>query len=130
MIWHCLYAAECAHWMMDSGATTHITPHLSDFKDYTPCHGTVHLGDKSTISQVGVGSIVFKTSPGAPPITSSGVLHIPGVRTRFMSMCALANKGAEVASPRGHLKSLLIRVVSVLAIWKTIYIGLTSPVLA
>ena len=29
-----LYAAERARWMMDSGATHHITPHLSDFKDY------------------------------------------------------------------------------------------------
>ena len=99
-----LYAAERARWMMDSGATHHITPHLSDFKDYTPCHGIVRLGDKSTISQVGVGSVVFKTSPGAPPITLSGVLHIPGLRTRFMSTRALANKGAEVAFSKGAFK--------------------------
>ena len=99
-----LYAAERACWMMDSGATHHITPHISDFKDYTPCHGTVHLGDKSTISQVGVGSVVFKTHPGAPPITLSGVLHIPGVRTRFMSTHALTNKGVEVAFSKGAFK--------------------------
>ena len=99
-----LYAAERARWMMDSGATHHITPHLSDFKDYTPCHGTVRLGDKSTISQVGVGSVIFKTSPGAPPITLSGVLHIPGLRTRFMSTRALTNKGAEVAFSKGAFK--------------------------
>ena len=60
-------------------------------------HATVHLGDKSTISQVGDGSVVFNTRPGAPPITLGGVLHIPGVRTRFMSTHVLANKGAEVA---------------------------------
>jgi hypothetical protein len=56
-----LYAAQRVRWMMDSGATHHITPHRSDFKDYTPCKGGVHLGDKSTIDQVGVGSVVFTT---------------------------------------------------------------------
>ena len=99
-----LYAAERVRWMMDSGAMHNITPHLSDFKNYTPCQGTVRLEDKSTISQVGVGSVIFKTSPGAPPITLSSVLHIPGVRTRFMSTHALANKGVEVAFSKGIFK--------------------------
>src|ERR1700735_1336282 len=39
-----LYAAERERWMMDSGATHHISPHKSAFKDYTPCKGTVRLG--------------------------------------------------------------------------------------
>ena len=98
-----LYAAERVRWMMDSGATHHITPHKSDFKDYTPCQGTVRLGDKSTISQVGVGSVVFKTSLGTP-ITLSNVLHIPGVKTRFMSTRALTQKGADVAFIKGSFK--------------------------
>lgn len=29
-----LYATDKPCWMMDSGATHHITPHRSDFKDY------------------------------------------------------------------------------------------------
>jgi hypothetical protein len=80
-----LYAAEHMHWMMDSGATHHITPHRSDFETYTPCNGTVRLGDKSTIDQVGVGSVVFKTSLGTP-ITLSNVLHLPEVKMRFMRL--------------------------------------------
>src|ERR1700689_5711744 len=91
-----LYAAERERWMMDSGATHHISPHKSDFKDYPPCKGTVRLGEKSTIDQVGVGSVVFKTSLGTP-ITLSNVLHIPGVKTWFMSTRALAQKGAEIS---------------------------------
>jgi hypothetical protein len=92
-----LYAVECMHWMMDSGATHHITPHRSDFETYTPCNGPVHLGDKSTIDQVGVGSVVFKTSLGTP-ITLSNVLHLPEVKTRFTSMRALAQKGQRFTS--------------------------------
>jgi len=30
-----LYTAQKDAWMIDSGATHHITPHTSDFKDYT-----------------------------------------------------------------------------------------------
>jgi hypothetical protein len=98
-----LYTAERVRWMMDSGATHHITPHRSDFKDYTLCKGSVRLGDKSTIDQVGVSSVVFTTSLGTP-ITLSNVLHIPQVKTRFMSTRALAQKGAEVSFTQSSFK--------------------------
>src|SRR6202046_1017480 len=98
-----LYAAERERWLMDSVATLQLSPHKSDFKDYTPCKGTVRLGDKSTIDQVGVGSVVFKTSLGTP-ITLSNVLHIPGVKTRFMSTRALAQKGAEISFAKDSFK--------------------------
>jgi hypothetical protein len=98
-----LYATERMCWMMDSGATHHITPHRSDFKTYTPCNGTVRLGDKSTINQVGVGSVVFKTSLGTP-ITLSNVLHLPEAKTRFMSMHTLAQKGADVTFTKDSFK--------------------------
>ena len=42
-----LYAAWSDCWMLDSGATHHITPHKSDFSSYTPQTGSVRLGDKS-----------------------------------------------------------------------------------
>jgi hypothetical protein len=95
-----LYAAERVHWMMDSGATHHITPHRSDFKDYTPCKGSVCLGDKSTIDQVGVSSVVFTTSLGTP-ITLSNVLHILQVKTWFMSTRALCYVTAGTFTRRG-----------------------------
>ena len=98
-----LYAASRDRWMMDSGATHHITPHRSDFSDYTPCRGTVRLGDESTISQVGVGSVVFTTSQGTT-ITLSNVLHLPEVKTHFMLTRALAQKGAEVLFDSGSFK--------------------------
>jgi len=98
-----LYTAERMRWMMDSGATHHITPHRSDFKDYTPTKGSVRLGDKSTIDQIGVGSVTFTTSLGLP-ITLSNVLHLPQVKTRFMSTRALAQKGAEVSFDSGSFK--------------------------
>jgi len=93
-------AALCAadarpRWMMDSGATHHITPCRDDFKDYSLINGTICLGDKSTVNQIGVGTVVFK-SPQGYKVTLSNVLHVPAVKMRFMSMRALTQKGASV----------------------------------
>jgi len=90
-----LYAADKPRWMMDSGATHHITPHRSDFIDYTPIKGTVRLGDKSTTDQTGVGTVVFR-SPQDHKISLSNVLHVPSVRTRFLSTGAIADKNAQI----------------------------------
>ena len=68
----------------DSSATHHMSPQKSDFVNYTPCPGTVHRGDKSTVDQVGVGSVVLKTSEGTQ-LTLTNVLHIPNIMTRFLS---------------------------------------------
>src|SRR5260221_9392417 len=84
-----LYAADKPRWMMDSGATHHITPHRSDFISYTPIKGTVHLGDKSTTDQTGVGTVVFR-SPQDHKISLSNVLHVPSVRMRFLH-CKVKN---------------------------------------
>ena len=35
-----------SHWLMDSGATHHITPHCSDFVTYQSVKGTICLSDK------------------------------------------------------------------------------------
>ncbi len=98
-----LYAAASVRWMMDSGATHHMSPHRSDFADYSQCHGTVRLGDKSTVDQVGVGSVVVKTSRGTR-ITLANVLHIPEIKTRFLSTCALVQRGATVLFDQGSFK--------------------------
>src|SRR6266404_2794864 len=90
-----LYAMLRSCWMMDSGATHHISPHHSDFKDFTPSKVTVQIGDSSTISQEGVGTVVFK-SPQGYSLTLSNVLYVPVVKTHFMSTHTLAQKGAKI----------------------------------
>src|SRR5712672_1374821 len=71
-----LYAADAkTRWMMDSGATHHITPCRSNFKDYSLAKGTIRLGDKSTVNQIGTSTVVFK-SPQEYEITLSKVLHV------------------------------------------------------
>ena len=90
-----LYATQSDRWMLDSGATHHITPHRSDFSSYTPQTGSVCLGDKSAQDQVSIGSVIVR-SPQGCIITLSNVLYVSGVQTCFISIGVLTGKGAEV----------------------------------
>jgi hypothetical protein len=54
-----LYAAARSRWMVDSGATHHITPHRSDFIDWTPAKGAVSLGGHAMITQIGTGTVAI-----------------------------------------------------------------------
>jgi hypothetical protein len=101
-----LYTAAKPQWMMDSGATHHITPYRSDFKDYTPIKGTVRLGDKSQADQIGVGTAVF-TSPGNNKISLSNVLHVPDVHTHFLSMGMICDKNAKIVFDQSGFEILL-----------------------
>src|SRR5882762_7161357 len=98
-----LYSSRRERWLVDSGATHHMTPHRSDFVNYTTCGGSVRVGDVATTSQVGVGSVVFHTSQGVK-ISLSNVLHLPGTATRFISEGALADKGALLLKDSGSIK--------------------------
>ena len=103
-----LYTAQSTCWMMDSGATHHMSPFMSDFADYSPCKGSVRLGDKSTVDQVGTGSVIFKTSQGTQ-LTLTNVLHIPQIKTRFLSTRALVQKGATVVFDQGSFEIVVNR---------------------
>ncbi len=101
-----LYAAQHDRWMVDSGATHQMTPYKSDFSSYTQCIGTVKLGDVSSTSQIGVGTIVFKSRQGIK-ISLSNVLHVPKIATRYLSTHALMEKGAQILMDKGALRVLV-----------------------
>jgi len=46
-------------WMLDSGCSDHITPHIEDFAEYSPLTtpGHIMLGNKSTMLYLGVGLV-------------------------------------------------------------------------
>ena len=80
---------------MDSGTMHHITPHRSDFTDYTPVKGSIHLRDKSTTDQIGIGTVIFK-SPQGYKILLSNVLYVPSVHTHFLSTGTISDKNATI----------------------------------
>ena len=54
-----LYAVARPKWLVDSGATHHISLVRSDFVQYTPTLGVVSLGGCAEIRQIRIGTIVI-----------------------------------------------------------------------
>ena len=89
-------------WLMDSGATDHMTPWGSDFATYVPykdSNNSVTLGNGTTKLEIlGKGTVRCwcKTSTGYIPMEMDNVLHVNGIKKRFLSTDRLIRKGFRV----------------------------------
>ena len=97
-----LYSAVRSRWMVDSGATHHITPHRSDFATYKQAPGVVSLGGHAEIKQIGIGSVIVKPAggDGNVRVTLHGVMHVPEAQARYFSVSALTRKGGSLTFDR------------------------------
>ena len=102
-----LYAASRSRWMVDSGATNHITPHRSDFISWTPASGAVSLGGHAEIAQIGKGTVAIRPSGSDKIVHLHDVMHVPDAGARYFSVSALMQKGAQITFKN---KKLLISV--------------------
>ena len=59
-----LYSVARPKWLVDSGATHHISPVRSDFVQYTPTPGVVSLGGCAELAQIGIGTIAIRAQIG------------------------------------------------------------------
>ena len=91
-----LYAAARSRWMVDSGATHHITPHRSDFISWSPASGTVSLGGHAEITQIGTGTVAIRPSGGDKIVHLHDVMHVPDAGARYFSVSALMKKGGQI----------------------------------
>jgi hypothetical protein len=103
------YATSSEDWLMDSGATEHLTPYSTDFVTYTAFSGSdtqqqVTLGDGKTRLRV-LGQGAVERWVGTPEssyrlLLLSNVLHVQGIKRRFLSLSTFDDKGFEL-----HMKS-------------------------
>jgi transposase InsO family protein len=89
-----------AKWIIDSGATKHMTPHRAAFQTYEVISPprNVHLGDDSIVHAVGVGTIVEEVMVMGVKhkINIKEVLHIPKFKRNLISVVKLALNGLKV----------------------------------
>ena len=104
------YFGAPENWLMDSGATDHMSPFGSDFKSYTAyaeSRTSVLLGDGSTrLSVLGKGTIErwVEISPHAyRQIILQDVLHVEGIKRRFLSMGRLDDRGFTTTVSQSRL---------------------------
>ena len=87
-------------WIVDSGATCHMTPHQNWVHNYTPHHTPVRLADNSIIYSAGIGTVIFHpvvNGKKVRPLEFHRVLHVPLLQNNLLSCIYLTrNKGYNI----------------------------------
>ncbi|OWY92235.1 Integrase, catalytic core protein, partial [Phytophthora megakarya] len=90
-----------AEWLIDSGATAHMTPHRDDLFEYSAMSKDMYvtIADGKKIRVAGTGSVRL-TGIDAKSIRMVEVLYIPGLDRRLLSVGKLAERGMSVEFQR------------------------------
>ena len=91
-----LYHTAQSCWMVDSGATHHITPHWYDFITWSPAKGVVSLGGHAEISQISIGTVAIWPSRSDKIVHLHNDMHVPDAGTCYFSVSALLKKGGHI----------------------------------
>jgi transposase InsO family protein len=84
--------AECS-WIVDSGASFHLTPKRECFSSYIAGdYGYVRMGNDGECKIVGIGNVCLLTSTGCRLILKD-VRHVPDVRLNLISAGRLDDEG-------------------------------------
>lgn len=81
----CHHSNPCS-WIIDSGATDHMTGSPSLFSAYKPCAGNqkIKIADGSLSAIAGKGSIILSST-----LTLHNVLHVPNLSCNLLSISKL-----------------------------------------
>ena len=83
-------------WLLDSGASFHVTPHREWFTCYeAKSLGKVRLGDSHQCDVIGIGDISMHFSDGSH-LTIKDVRHVPQLTRSLMSVGQLDDNGYKV----------------------------------
>ncbi|XP_061352889.1 uncharacterized protein LOC133297716 [Gastrolobium bilobum] len=83
--------SDCNDWIIDTGASFHMTPHREWFCTYESYSGgTVRMGDDTTHAIVGRGKVKLKMSDGTVK-NLPGVMYIPGLTRNLISVGTMAD---------------------------------------
>ena len=102
--------AAAQSWLVDSGASRHMTPHRNLFSSYTPFTSPEKVGiaDGHTVNAVGKGNvqITVRVSRKVTRLsTMYDVLHVPDLKTNLFSVRSATEKGVIVQF--GHTRCWL-----------------------
>jgi hypothetical protein len=91
-------------WLINSGASYHMTPHREWFSEYEKYDGgDVFLGDDSTAKILGCGRVKLLLKDGRIR-TLPGVLHIPKLARSLISVSKLDDAGVKTVFEKNTCK--------------------------
>jgi hypothetical protein len=93
--------ADHEAWLIDSGASFHMTPHREWFCEYEKYDGgSVFLGNDSTTKIIGKGRVKLRLIDGRIR-TLPGVLHIPGMARNLIYVSKMEDVGVKTIFEKG-----------------------------
>lgn len=85
-------------WIVDSGASSHMTPYRSDLHRIRAHRQRITTASGQQLHSTHIGDLTLEvdTDSGPRPLTCKDVLVVPGVKFRLISAAQLTDKGALV----------------------------------
>jgi transposase InsO family protein len=81
-----------AHWIADTGAMSHMTPHRSWFTSYRPHVVPIRVANDAIVYSAGVGDVVLThTNAALRPCRLSRVLHVPELQNNLFAVLHLTS---------------------------------------
>eukprot|EP00253_Pinus_taeda_P028394 PITA_28394 len=91
-------------WLLDSGATCHMTDRKDFFEDFTDnVDGVVYFADQSKIKPSGLGTIRLKL-PGLSDFLLDHVLYLPQLKRNLLSLVHIRQQGHSIHMFDGKLE--------------------------
>ena len=88
------------HWIADTSATSHMTPHCHWFKSYTHYGTPIHFANNIVIYSASVGNVVFEPivkEKQVKAVEFSRVFYVPDLRSNLLSCLYLTrHKGITI----------------------------------
>jgi len=86
-------------WIIDSGASRHLTTRRELLEDYINRLPTsIMIGNGKDINAIGQGNITLQTISGM--ISLSGVLYVPDIGSNLLSVASIVDQGFHVEFTR------------------------------
>jgi hypothetical protein len=80
------------HWIADTGATSHMTPHRSWFTSYCPHIVPIRVANDAIVYSASVGDVVLTpTNAALRPCRLSRVLHVPDLQNNLFAVLHLTS---------------------------------------
>ena len=130
--------AEDSMWVLDSGASHHMTADKGAFCTYTSKTDlAVEMIDGTMVWSAGIGDvdITVETAAGVQDLRLRGVLHVPGVSYNLISIPQVTGAGAKVVFDAGYCNVFaqgkrLISVTAMKGVWRVPLLGGASAMAA
>ena len=95
LVGECNLSSDDSSWIVDSGASFHVTPHGSFFTTYqSGDFGNVQMGNQGRSKIIGKGDVILTSNTGCK-IVLKDVRHVPDMRLNLISTGKLDDVGLD-----------------------------------